>query len=52
MPKTDKELTAEIVISYVESWNARSGTTVLKTDDLIDLITAVYNTVHSLDDPD
>lgn len=48
MNKTDKELTAEIVCTFIESWHAKQGTSALKIDDVQDMIKCVYTTIHSL----
>lgn len=48
MPKTDKELTAEIVIAYVQSWNGARGTNALQPSNLVNLIQGVYETLRSL----
>lgn len=50
MEKTDKELTIEVVNTFIQSWQAKSNTTPLKANDIKDLINTVYNTVHSLKD--
>lgn len=50
MPKTDKELTVEVVNTFVASWNAKNSTNAMKGDDVIDLINNVYETIQSLDD--
>ena len=50
MNKTDKELTVEVVNTFVEAWNGKSNTNALNADNLVDLIKCVYNTIHSLDE--
>ncbi|MDR2903929.1 MAG: MucR family transcriptional regulator [Clostridiales bacterium] len=49
MPKTDKELTAEIVISYVSSWHQVSGRAAITGPTIVDMINLVYKTIHALD---
>jgi len=48
MSKTDKELTTEIVTSYIESWNARNTANPINKPQLIDLIQTVYKTIQDL----
>ena len=48
MNKTDKELTIDVVNTFIQSWNAKDGTCALKADDVIDLIKCVYQEIHSL----
>ena len=48
MPKTDKELTAEIVIAYVQSWNAANSAKPMQATVIPEIIKAVYSTVASL----
>lgn len=47
--KTNKELTVDVVNTFIQSWNAKSGTSPLKADDVTDLIKCVYNTINSLE---
>lgn len=47
MAKTDKELTAEIVIAHLNSWSGE-GKTPTKSNDLPYVIELVYNAVHGL----
>lgn len=49
MPKSDKELTAEIVIEVIRAYpEHRSGP--LKLDQVEEIIRRVYKTVRSLED--
>lgn len=50
MPKTDKELTVEIVCAHINAWGTQDGCTPLTDDDLPSLIENIYNTIHSLDE--
>ena len=51
MPKTDKELTAEIVNCFVKSWNENTSTpsSHINLDELCETITKVHETIQSLD---
>lgn len=49
MGKSDKELAAEVVEQYVQSWNSAPHTNAMKTADLCDCIKAVYQTIRGLD---
>lgn len=46
--KTDKELTAEIVCSFINAWGTQHNCIPVKQDQLPSLIKEVYETVHSL----
>ena len=48
MAKTNKELTAEIVIAYVQSWNNSQYTKPMQPDELVDTIKTVYSTICGL----
>lgn len=48
MAKTDKELTAEIVSTYITSWNARDKSNPVNKPQLIDLIQTVHRTIQEL----
>lgn len=50
MPKTDKELTVEIVCAHINAWGTQDECTPLTDDDLPPLIENIYNTIHSLDE--
>lgn len=50
MSKTDKELTAEIVTSYISSWNSSENVLPMKATELIDLLQAVHSTLKTLND--
>lgn len=49
MNKTDKELTAEIVCSYMNAWGTQNNCIPVKQDQLPSLIKDVYNTISQLD---
>lgn len=51
MSKTDKELTVEIVNSFVKSWNENTSanSSNINLDDLCETISKVYETIKSLD---
>ena len=49
MAKSDKELTAEIVCSYMHAWGTQSNCIPVKQDQLPTLIQDVYNTISKLD---
>ena len=48
MAKTNKELTAEIVIAYVQSWNNSQYTKPIQPSELVDTIQTVYSTICDL----
>lgn len=48
MAKTDKELTAEIVNNYVNSWNGSNRTNPLKFSELEEAIKLVHRTIRDL----
>lgn len=48
MSKTDKELTAEIVCSYMNAWGTQNNCVPVKQEQLPKLIEEVYNTIVSL----
>lgn len=49
MSKTDKEYTIEIIIAYLNAWSSQnSGSPPINTIKLPELISSVYNTIHSL----
>lgn len=49
MAKTDKELMAEIVCSYLHAWGTQDNCVPVKHAELPGLIKDVYNTIHSLE---
>lgn len=52
MSKTDKEITSEIVCEFIRAWGTQNNCVPVKQDALPSLIQKVYNTVHSLDEPE
>lgn len=48
MNKSDKELTVDVVNTFIQSWNAKNSTVALNSDDVVNMIGAVYKTIHSL----
>jgi predicted transcriptional regulator len=48
MSKTDKELTTEIVCSYINAWGSQTNCIPVKQDQLSNLIEDVYKTVANL----
>lgn len=48
MSKTDKELTVEVVTTYLEAWFNSGKTSPLDFEDLQLLITKTYETVQNL----
>ena len=48
MPKTDKELTSEIVCTFIQVWSQRPSNASVNTNDLLDLIKNVYKVVSEL----
>lgn len=48
MAKSDKELTAEIVVAFLDSWNGE-GKTPPDNDQLPIIIQIVYDAVHKLE---
>lgn len=49
MSKTDKELTTEIVCSYINAWGTQNNCIPVKQGELPSLIKSIYNTIHFLD---
>lgn len=49
MSKSNKELTVEVVNTFVSSWFSRTNTTALDGEDLVSIIKDVYATISSLD---
>ena len=52
MSKTDKELTVEVVNTFVSSWFSKSNTSALTGAALVSLIEDVYQTISSLGETD
>jgi hypothetical protein len=50
MAKTDKELTAEIVCSYLNAWGTQSNCVPVKHAELPGLIADVYTAIKELDE--
>ena len=50
MSKTDKELTAEITIAFINSWNAKSSTRALDCTNVQDIIAGIHSALKKLDD--
>ena len=48
MLKTDKELTVEIVCTFISSWNAKNSTNAIDAKHVPDLITTVHKALSSL----
>lgn len=48
MPKTDKELTAEIVIALINNWNNSKGIVNLNAGNVSSAIETIYNKIRSL----
>ncbi len=48
MAKTDKELTAEIVCSYIQGWCSSPRSETLQPNYVADMIQTVFDAVHSL----
>lgn len=48
MSKNDKELTVEVVTSFLQSWFSSPRTAPVKIEDVNAMITSVYTTIHSL----
>lgn len=48
MPKTNKELTAEIVSTYIQAWFGSSRTAAMKAEDVADIIKLVHSTISAL----
>lgn len=51
MAKTDKELTTEIICSFINAWGTQQNCVPVKSSELPGLIKSVYNAVHSLEEP-
>jgi predicted transcriptional regulator len=49
MAKTDKELTTEIVCSYIHAWGTQEKCIPVKHNELPSLIEDVYNAIVNLD---
>ncbi|HHV13220.1 MAG TPA: MucR family transcriptional regulator [Clostridiales bacterium] len=52
MPKSDKELTAEIICSYIHAWGSQSNCVPVKSSELPNLIKTVYSTIVELEGVD
>jgi len=50
MAKTDKELTVEVVNTFVTAWFSKSSNASLKGDTLPELIKDVYTTIANLEE--
>ncbi len=50
MPKTDKELTAEITIAYITGRLQHTKTSCISRSDICGLIKDIYKTIHSLEE--
>lgn len=50
MAKTNKELTAEIVSTYIQAWFSSSRTAAMKANDVADIIAVVYDAIAGLPD--
>ena len=50
MPKTDKELTAEITIAYITGRLQHTQVTSIPKSDICSLIKDIYKTIHSLEE--
>ncbi len=48
MAKTDKELTIEVVNTFIASWNNSPKTNAINSPQLIDLIKTVHKTIQDL----
>ncbi len=49
MAKTDKELAAEIICSYINAWGTQNNCTPVKQSELPKLIKDVYEVIAGLD---
>lgn len=49
MPKTDKELTVELVCSFMNAWGISQNCTPLNTDQMILFTKSVYEAISTLD---
>ena len=50
MAKTDKEYTIDVVCEYLKTWGNQNCQTPVSGLKLPELITSVYNAIHSLED--
>ena len=48
MPKTNKELTAEIVVALLNSWGNSSHGSPIQPAQVPEIIGSIYNKLHSL----
>lgn len=48
MPKTDKELTAEIVCEFIKAWGVSENAKPIQSNQLPDVIELIYETVSKL----
>jgi hypothetical protein len=48
MSKTDKELTIEVVQTFIESLHAKQGTSPLNGTQVMDLIKSIHSTIQNL----
>ncbi|HBL85263.1 MAG: hypothetical protein A2Y17_03450 [Clostridiales bacterium GWF2_38_85] len=51
MSKSNKELTIEVVNSFMQSWSIKNNTLAIQSDQLIELIKKVNRTICNLDIP-
>lgn len=49
MEKNDKELAVELTQSFVQSWNAKESTKALSAEQVCEIVTALYKTIHELE---
>ncbi|BBF41969.1 hypothetical protein lbkm_0649 [Lachnospiraceae bacterium KM106-2] len=50
MNKSNKELTAEIVCTFIQSWNSNPKCNALQLGNIKELIQTTYDAISSLDD--
>lgn len=48
MSKTDKELTAEIAIAFIQSWHAKPSTSPLSSESVSAIISDIYKVISKL----
>ena len=48
MPKTDKELTVEVVVALLNAWGRSPNGTPVQSSQVPSIIDSIYSKIHSL----
>ncbi|MBV4417429.1 hypothetical protein [Clostridium tyrobutyricum] len=49
MSKTDKELTVELAIAFINSWNSREHVNPINIDDTVEVFKKFYKAISTAD---